>query len=105
MYWKWADAEKKLARRVYDEARLAELDETLAEFKSRVAALASIDDMWPLEEYLRDRRRELDEKYDYRYSVLGWLLARLVREGRVKPEQLAGLSEEKRNEILRMASL
>jgi hypothetical protein len=49
MNWKWTDAEKKLARRVYDEARLAELDETLAEFKSRVAALVSTDDMWPLE--------------------------------------------------------
>jgi hypothetical protein len=69
--WKWSDVEKKLVRRVYEEARLAELAETLDEFKVRAAALASIDDMWLLEEYLRNRRRELHEKYDYRYSRLG----------------------------------
>ena len=102
--WKWSDAEKKLARSVYEGARLAELDETLSDFKAHVAALEIIDDMWPLEEYLRARRHALEDKYTYRYSGLGWLFARLIREGRVKPAQLAGLSEEKRREILRMAA-
>lgn len=103
--WKWSDAEKKVARRVYDKARLAELDETLADFKTRAAALTAVDDMWPLEEHLRNRRRELEEKYDYRYSRLPWLFARLIREGRVKPSELADLSEEKRSEIQRVAML
>ena len=103
--WKWSDSEKKLAHRVYEEARLSELAETLSGFKARAAALASVDDMWLLEEFLRNRRRDLDEKYQYRYSQLPWLFARLVREQRVTPDQLVGLSEEKRSEILRLASL
>jgi hypothetical protein len=102
--WKWSDAEKKLSRAVVEEARLTELAETLADFKARAAALTSIGDMWPLEDYLRSRRRELDEKYEYRYSHLPWLFARLLREGRIKPEQLSKLSEEKLNEIRRMAT-
>jgi len=103
--WKWSDAERKLAHSVYEEARLSELADTLEDFKARAAALTTIDDLWPLEDYLRTTRRELEEKYNYRYSRLPLLFAWLVREGRVKPAQLAGLSEEKRGEILRIASL
>ena len=102
--WKWSDAEKKLAHSVYEGARLAELAETLAEFKARVAATPTVDEMWPLEEYLRSKRRELDDKYQYRYSRLPWLFAQLIREGRVEPARLTGLSQEKLSEILRMAS-
>lgn len=102
--WKWSDSERKLSQRVYERARLAELDETLAEFKRLAAAAASVDEMWPLEEYLRTRRRALDEKYLYRYSRLHWLFAQLIREGRVEAAELAGLSQEKLAEILRMAS-
>jgi len=102
--WKWSASEKKLAQSVFETARLAELAETLADFKARVIAASSVDEVWPLEEYLRTRRRELDEKYLYRYSRLPWLFAQLIREGRVEPASLTGLSEEKFSEILRMAS-
>ena len=40
-------------------------------------------------------RKEMDEKYDYRYSVLPFVFARLICDGWIKPEDLAGLSEEK----------
>jgi hypothetical protein len=36
-----------------------------------------------------------DRKYDYRYSVLTDVFARLFREGRVSEEELKGLGEEK----------
>jgi hypothetical protein len=102
--WKWSDAEKRLAQRVYEEARLAELAETLADFKARAAAAPTVDEMWPLEGHLRSRRRELEEKYQYRYSQLPFLFARLLREGRVHASQLAGLSSDKLEAIRRMAS-
>lgn len=87
---KWSGAEKKLAQRVYEEARVAELAETLAEFKALVAAATSVDEMWPLEGHLRNRRLALDEKYQYRYSRLPLLFAQLIREGRVAPARLEG---------------
>ena len=59
--------------------------------------------LWRLLEYLTKIREEMDEKYDYRYSVLPFVFARLIREGWITQEDLAGLSEEKLTEIRRIA--
>jgi len=80
---RWSEREKKLARRLFEAALKAELAEVIAEFKDRAADVAKPDDMWLLEEYLRSRRRSIDEKYDYRYSQLLHVFGILVREGRV----------------------
>jgi hypothetical protein len=37
------------------------------------------DDVWRLHDYLTKKRREIDGKYDYRYSVLIFVLGRLLR--------------------------
>ena len=102
---KWSESEKRLSRRVYDAALEAELAEVMAEFKSRATAVRMPEEMWALEGYLAQRRREIDGKYDYRYSQLLFVFGRLVREGRVKIEQLEGFSEEKLFYIERIVSL
>ena len=48
------------------------------------------DVIWPLEEYLRKRRREIDQKYDYRYSELLFVFMRLYHESWVTDEDLQG---------------
>ncbi|WP_213956575.1 hypothetical protein [Variovorax sp. dw_954] len=103
--FKWSDSEKKLARSVFEAALATELAELIAEFKMRAAAAAEPDDLWSIQEYLHRTRREIDEKYDYRYSQLGLVFGRLLREGRIQEAQLAGLSEEKLSHIRRIASL
>ena len=102
---KWSESEKRLSRRVYEAALEAELAEVMAEFKSRATAVRTPEEMWALEGYLAQRRRELDGKYDYRYSQLLFVFGRLVREGRVKLEQLEGFSEDKLSCIERIVSL
>ena len=65
-----------------------------------------IDDppgLWRLSEYLTKKREELDEKYDYRYSVLPSVFARLIHEGWLIQEDLAVLSDEKLTEIRQIA--
>lgn len=99
----WTDREKKVARRVFDLAVSEELASTVADFKARAAAIAGAEDMWALEQFLRDRRRDIDRKYDFRYSQLIGVFGQLLREGRIREEQLAGLSEEKINDIRRCA--
>ena len=59
--------------------------------------------MWELREYLETRQREIDAKYDYRYSQLIFVFGRLLRESRIQEEQLAGLSEDKLALIKRIA--
>jgi hypothetical protein len=102
---KWSDSEKKLARRLFEAALTEELAEVMAEFKARAVAVAHPDDMWSIQEYLFRKRREVDEKYDYRYSQLPLVFGRLLREGRVREAQLKGLSEEKLSYIRGIASL
>ena len=100
---RWTDREKRIARRVFDTAVAEELASTISDFKARAAAVAQPDEMWALEHYLRERRRDIDRKYDYRYSQLIWVFGQLLREGRIQEEHLAGLSEEKLDRIRRYA--
>lgn len=102
---KWSDSEKKLARRVFDMALSAELAELIANFKARAAAVSDPDDLWTIQGFLQRKRREIDAKYDYRYSQLPLVFGRLLREGRIREDQLVGLTEEKLSFIRRMASL
>jgi len=52
-------------------------------------------ELWELERYLTRRRKEIDGKYEYKYSVLLLVLADLVREGCVSLDELDGLAEDK----------
>lgn len=102
---KWSDGEKKLARRVYEAALQAELAEVMADFRARAAAVTLPEELWALEDYLREKRLGIDQKYDYRYSQLIRVFGQLTREGRIQAEQLQGLSQEKLDGIQRFASL
>ena len=96
---KWSPSEKKIARSAYDSALESALTRIITEFKSKAAAVTTPPEMWKIEDYLRQKRREIDEVFDYRYSVLIFVFARLIREGHLDESRLAGLSEEKREMI------
>lgn len=101
----WKDSEKKVARRVFEAAVQRELQEIMVEFKSKAANAKEPDDMWAVEEFLAQARREFDRKYDFRYSQLELVFGRLLREGRIHEPELTGLAEEKLAFIRRVASL
>jgi Photoprotection regulator fluorescence recovery protein len=101
----WTESERKIARRVFEAALQRELAATLAEFKRRAATANEPEDMWAIQEYLAGMRREIDSKYDYRYSQLDLVFVRLLREGRIEEEELSGLSEDRLAYIRRVASL
>ena len=52
-------------------------------------------DLWDLESYLTQRRKEIDRKYDFRGSRLTDVLGRLLYENRLGEEDLRGLPEER----------
>ena len=52
-------------------------------------------DLWDLESFLTQSRKEIDRKYDYRYSVLTLVFGKLIREGRLREEELHGLADDK----------
>lgn len=101
----WTNSEKKIARRVFEAARLCELDEIVQVFKAMAARAGGPDDMWATEAYLAKTRQAFGRKYDFRYSQLELVFSVLIREGRITRADLSGFSEERMNRILRIASL
>jgi hypothetical protein len=92
---KWSPAEKMAARKAFEQALQLELKETMAETKRMAANIEEASDLWDLERWLTQRRLTIDRKYDYRYSVLPFVLATLLQEGRVGENDLRGLGQEK----------
>lgn len=92
---KWSPLEKSIARKVFDRALQRELDAITQEVKQKANRIEAPSGLWELEEYLTESRKEINRKYDYRYSVLPMVFGQLVREGRVTIDELRGLSEDK----------
>lgn len=101
----WSPAEKKIARRVFDAALHRELAEVMQAFKSMAAKATEPDDMWSTQEFLTKSRNSIDRKYDNRYSQLEFVFGRLLREGQISEEELAGLSEDKMQNIIHISTL
>jgi hypothetical protein len=92
---KWSPAEKGVARKAFDGALQRELDSITQEVKRRASGIKVPAELWELEEYLSESRKEINRKYDYRYSVLPIVFGQLVREGRVSIDELRGLADDK----------
>jgi hypothetical protein len=91
----WSAGEKKLARRVFDNAVKAELAAFVSEFKAKAAAVQDVEAIWNIREWLDKRQREIDTEYDFRYSQIIMVFANLVRKQKLEINELAGLAEDK----------
>lgn len=93
--FKWSPSEKKAARAAFDLA----LDRELKAIRQETTALLQKSEdessIWRVHDYLSKKRREFDEKYDYRYSVLILVFSRLVSEGWLTLDDLSGIGVEK----------
>ncbi|HEX8522454.1 MAG TPA: hypothetical protein VF669_09370 [Tepidisphaeraceae bacterium] len=98
---RWSAAEKKVARAAFERAHERELSAVRAEVQGMLRNEKDDGVVWRVESYLREKRREMNEKYDYRYSVLMFLFMRLYSDGYVTDEDLVGLRAEKVERIRR----
>ncbi len=101
---KWSKTEKNIAREAYDRAYRREMEDIRQEVQTRVSILNEPANVWQLHDYLTGRRREVNRKYDYRYSVLPRVFAELIYDGYLKLEELDGLRDEKKEIIEKMAA-
>jgi hypothetical protein len=95
----WSRSEKAIARTAFDAALGRELHEVIQKAKEMANEIQQSSDLWGLEHYLTQRRKEIDRKYDYRYSQLTDVLGRLLYENRLSEEELRGLREDKMESI------
>ncbi|OPX37962.1 MAG: hypothetical protein B1H12_03500 [Desulfobacteraceae bacterium 4484_190.2] len=96
---RWSKTEKKKAKEAFEKAYERECAELARKIRAKVKELSGPDDIWRLHDFLTERRRELDEKYDYRYSALIFVFARLIKEGWLSLEELDGVGEDKTSKI------
>ena|ERR1700731_2353845 len=99
----WSRSEKIIARTAFDAALGRELHEVIQEAKRMASQIQQSSDLWDLEHYLTERRKEIDRKYDYRYSRLTHVFGKLLYEKRLREEELRGLQDDKLNSIRSVA--
>lgn len=91
----WSKAEKAIARKAFESAHQKECTAILMETRKRLACITDPVDIWTINDYLWKKRKEITDKYDYRYSVLLDVLTLLACEGWISLDALEGLNEEK----------
>jgi hypothetical protein len=91
----WSKMEQKVAQEAFERAYEREIKALIEEVREKASAIAALDDMWRLHDFLSARRHEVDGKYDYRYSMLIFIFARLVKEGWLRLDELEGLDRDK----------
>jgi hypothetical protein len=91
----WSKLEKAIARTAFDAALGRELYEVIQRTREMANAIDRSSDLWDLEHYLTERRKEIDRKYEYKYSQLTHVFGRLLYEGRLREQELRGLHEDK----------
>ena len=101
----WSRSEKTIARKAFDAALGRELHELIQEAKKMASQIKQSSDLWDLEHYLTQRRKEIDRKYDSRGSRLIDVLGRLLYENRLGEGDLRGLREEKLKSIRSFAQI
>jgi hypothetical protein len=67
----------------------------MQEAKQMANQISDPADVWDLERYLTQRRKDIDSRYDFRSSRLTRVLGRLLCERRVAEKELRGLSEDR----------
>ncbi|MBW4520522.1 MAG: hypothetical protein KME16_12575 [Scytolyngbya sp. HA4215-MV1] len=95
----WSLAEQQLAREIFDRAYEREITALVKDVRTRSSTLERIEDLWQLHDFLSAKRHEIDGKYDYQYSVLLFVFARLVRDGWLHLNELEQLNTDKLSKI------
>lgn len=101
----WSKAEKKVAQAAFETAYKREIDALIEDVREKASTIAALDDIWRLHDFLSAKRHEIDGKYDYRYSVLIFVFAGLVKEGWLHLDELEGLDQGKLTKVAALARM
>jgi hypothetical protein len=102
---RWTVPEKKAARKAFHQALERNLAAIMAEAKRMMAKVSEPSDLWEVEAYLTERRKAVDQVYQFRYSDLLTVFSILMRDGWLKEEDLFGLQPDKIANIKRGAEV
>jgi hypothetical protein len=95
----WSATEQTVAQEAFEKAYQREITALLAEVRQQSSAIAAVEDLWTLHDFLSARRHQIDGKYDYNSATLLFTLANLIKEGWLKLDELESLSKDKISKI------
>ncbi|QLE57133.1 hypothetical protein [Nostoc sp. TCL26-01] len=101
----WSKVEEKVAQTAFEKAYEREISTLVQEVREQASTVSELNDVWQLHNFLSARRHEIDGKYDYRYSVLIFVFARLVKEGWLHLNELDGLATDKLTKIVALTRM
>lgn len=102
MHTDWSHTEQEIAQTAFNKAYEREIHALIQEVRERASRIVEVEEVWRLHDSLSARRHDIDGKYDYRYSVLLFVFARLVKEGWLHLNDLEGLAKDK---LIKVAAL
>ena len=103
--FKWSKTEKKIARAAFEKAYQRECSDIIEKIRIKAKEISEPDNIWRFHDFLTEKRHEIDEKYDYRYSKLILVFARLINEGWINFSDFEGLAEDKIDRIKFLTNL
>lgn len=101
----WSQVEQNIAQVAFDKAYDREINALIKEINEKASVISQIEDVWGMHDYLSARRHDIDGKYDYRYSVLVFVFARLVKEGWLQLDDLEGLEASKLKKVTALSRM
>jgi hypothetical protein len=91
----WSKKEKAIAKRAFEGAYEKECKNLIEKIQKRASEAKGPPDIWRLHDFLTKRIKEIENKYDYRYSMLIFVFASLMKEGWITVDEIEGLNEDK----------
>jgi hypothetical protein len=101
---KWTKKEKSIARKAFDKAFEKECLSITDNIKNMINEVSCPEDLWKIRDYLSKTLRNIEKKYDFRYSILILVLAQLIRDEWIEENDLIGLDEYKISKIVDLAN-
>jgi Photoprotection regulator fluorescence recovery protein len=101
----WSQTEQEIAEEVFKRAYEREINALIQTVCEKANSIAQPDDMWSLHDFLSARRHDVDGKYEYAYSSLLFVFAKLLKEGWLNLDELNGLSKDKLAKIAALARM
>ena len=95
----WSTTEQEIAKTAFEKAYEREIAAVIQEVRQRASVMTQPNEMWQLHDFLSARRHEIDGKYDYRYSVLIFVFASLLKDGWLHLDELKGLEKDKLTKV------
>ncbi len=87
--------EKIVAKRAFEKCYQRQCHAVLTKLKENIATADKLVDIWLIHDVLAEERKKIDSKYDYWYSVLIFVFARLLKEGWLQESDLYGMEDDK----------